>query len=211
MLTSATAAEVLARLDKRSASERSELEALNAKGASFTREAAPRLMLDVGADVGKFLNILARTTSAKRAVEIGGSVGYSTIWLAAAMAATGGEVVSIEPDQGKVAELSRNLEDAGLLPYVRIIPESAHIALPQLSGPFDIVLIDHWKDLYIREFDLAWPKVRAGGVVIADNILQPAATAAQMRAYQEHVRSLPDSCSETLPLGDGVEVTVRSA
>lgn len=210
MITSPAAAQILARLDERSARERPELDALNARGAPYTRQAAPRLMLDVGSDVGKLLNILARLTQARCVVEIGGSVGYSTIWLAAAAAETGGEVISIEPDQGKVRELRRNLGDAGLLDRVRIIEESAHLAIPRLDGPFDIVLIDHWKDLYIREFDLAWPKVRVGGIVVADNILSPPATTPQARAYIEHVRGMEDARSETLPLGDGVEVTVRT-
>jgi len=91
-----------------------------------------------------------------------------------------------------------------------VIHGSADAVVRELPGPFDIVLIDHWKDLYIREFDLVWPKVRPGGAVVADNILVPAATADRMRAYVEHVRNVPGACSLTLPLGDGVEVTTRT-
>lgn len=211
MMMSQAAARVLARLGERSAQERPELDELNAKGAAFTREAAPRLMLDVGPDVGVLLNVLARTTQAKRIIEIGGSVGYSTIWLAAAAAETGGEVISIETEPHKADQLRRNVSEAGLLEHVRVVQQSAHLAIPRLQGPFDMVLIDHWKDLYIREFDLCWPLVRAGGVVAADNILMPEATAAQMKAYVEHVRSFPDARSGTIAVGDGVEITCRVA
>lgn len=211
MLTSTAARDVLARLEDRSDSERSELDALNALGAAHTRAAAPRLMLDVGPAVGRLLNTLVRVTQARRVVEIGGSVGYSTIWLAEAAAETGGEVVSIEKDSGKAKELTQNVGEAGLLEHVRVICESADGVLPGLPGPFDLVLIDHWKDRYVREFDLAWPKVRVGGVVVADNILLPRATAPQMEAYVQHVRGLPDARSHTIPLGDGVEITVRAA
>jgi predicted O-methyltransferase YrrM len=72
------------------------------------------------------------------------------------------------------------------------------------------VLIDHWKALYVREFDLVWPKLRRGGVVVADNILAPEATLAEMRAYVAHVREVSDGCSFTLPLGQGIEMTYRS-
>lgn len=209
MILSATADAVLDRLEKRSRAERPELDELNLRGAKWTRDAAPRLMLDVGPDVGRLLNLLVRTTGAKEVVEIGGSVGYSTVWLASAVAETGGRVVSIETDDGKVEQLQQNLEEAGLLQHVQILNDSADAVLADLAGPFDLVLIDHWKDLYVREFDLAWPKVRPGGVVLADNILEPAATAERMRAYVEHVRSVPDARSYTLPLGDGVEVTSR--
>jgi predicted O-methyltransferase YrrM len=211
MLTPAAAGAVLARLEERSAGEQAELGALNAAGAAHTRAAAPRLMLDVGPAVGRLLNLLVRATQARRVVEVGGSVGYSTIWLAAAAAETGGEVVSIENDPGKAGELRANLAQAGLAHHVRVVCQSADTVLPRLQPPFDLVLIDHWKDLYIREFDLAWPKVRVGGVVVADNILAPRATAAQMEAYVKHVRSRPGARSATLPLGDGVEITTRAA
>jgi predicted O-methyltransferase YrrM len=202
--------QVLARLEERSRREETELRELNARGAKWTRAAAPRLMLDVGPDVGRFLNILVRAACARMVVEVGGSVGYSTIWLAEAVADTGGQVVSIEPDSGKAEELRDNLAAAGLLEHVRIESESAHLVIPELPGPFDLVLIDHWKDLYIREFDLAWPRLRAGGLIVADNILEPAATAAQMRSYLAHVRDVPDARSYTIPLGDGVELTSKA-
>jgi predicted O-methyltransferase YrrM len=210
VVTSPAMDRVLARLEERSSREEPELQALNARGAKWTRAAAPHLMLDVGPDVGRFLNILVRTARAQMVVEVGGSVGYSTIWLAAAVADIGGQVVSIETDDGKVEELRKNLAEAGLLEHVRIESESAHLVLPELPGPFDMVLIDHWKDLYIREFDLAWPKLREGGLVVADNILKPAATADQMRSYVAHVRDVPDAHSYTLPLGDGLEVTSKA-
>ncbi|WP_206797394.1 O-methyltransferase [Amycolatopsis sp. MtRt-6] len=209
MILSATADAVLDRLENRSREERPELDELNSRGARWTREAAPRLMLDVGPDVGRLLNILVRTSGAQHVVEIGGSVGYSTIWLASAVAETGGLVVSIETDDGKVQQLLKNVEEAGLQDYVEVAHGSADTVLTDLAGPFDLVLIDHWKDLYIREFDLVWPKIRPGGLVVADNILEPAATAERMRAYVEHVRSKPDACSYTVPLGDGIEITSR--
>ena len=209
MILSATADAVLDRLETRSREERPELDELNSRGAQWTREAAPRLMLDVGPDVGRLLNLLVRISGAKHVVEIGGSVGYSTIWLASAVAETGGLVVSIETDEGKVKQLLKNVEQAGLQDHVEVVHGSADAVLTDLAGPFDLVLIDHWKDLYVREFDHVWPKVRPGGLVVADNILEPAATAERMRAYIEHVRSMPDARSFTLPLGDGLEITSR--
>lgn len=209
-LTTEAASRVLADLEERSRRERPELDALNAKGAAHTRAAAPRFMLDVGPDVGRLLNVLARTLQARRVLEIGGSVGYSTIWLAAAVAETGGEVVSIEMDQGKAAELRHNIGQARLAEHVRVVCDRADAVIPSLPAPFDLVLIDHWKDRYIDDFDLAWPKLRVGGVVISDNILVPETTAALMDAYVKHVRSQPDARSGTLCIGDGVEVTVRT-
>lgn len=202
-------AAALERLEQRSKQEQRELSELNTKGAQFVREAAGRFMLDVGVDVGRLLNVLVRALGARRVVEIGGSVGYSTLWLAEAAKATGGRVVSFEIDAHKVEQMRQNLSDAGLLEQVEIIGEDASLHLPSLEGPFDLVLIDHWKDIYIRDFDLAWPKVRRGGIVVADNILAPAATSAQMQAYVAHVRAVPGARSSTLPLGQGIELTQR--
>lgn len=200
----------LTRLEARSAAEHEELAALNRRGAGFVRQAAPHLMLDVGPDVGQLLNLLVRSGRARRIVEIGGSVGYSTIWLAEAARSTGGSVVSIEFDRGKSREQRDNLEAAQVLGQVHQRCGDAAQVLPGLPGPFDLVLIDHWKDVYVREFDLVWPKMRRGGLVVADNVLRPAATAEVMRAYISHVRAAPGSRSMTLDVGQGIELTCRA-
>jgi len=189
--------QTLTKLEERSRRERPELAELNARG--------------VGPDVGRLLNLLARVLRARHVVEIGGSCGYSTIWLAEAVAGSQGRVTSIEIDSQKAAEQRENLAAAGLLEHVDLVVEDASSVLPRLAEPVDLVLIDHWKDLYVRDFDLVWPKVRPGGLVVADNILVPEATRAQMLAYVEHVRSAPAAISHTVAVGDGVEITHRTA
>jgi predicted O-methyltransferase YrrM len=203
--------QTLTALEERSRRERPELDGLNAQGAAATRAAAPRLMLDVGPDVGRLLNLLARILAARHIVEVGGSSGYSTVWLAEAVASSGGRVTSIEIDSGKAAEQRENLAAAGLLDHVDLVVDDSGSVIPRLAEPVDLVLIDHWKDLYIRDFDLVWPKVRPGGVVVADNILLPEATRARLQAYVEHVRSVPGAVSYTVAVGDGVEITHRTA
>ena len=202
---------VLDELEARSATEQTLLEELRTKGVDKVREAAPRLMLDVGRDTGMFLNLVARTQRARRILEIGGSVGYSTIWLADAVRANGGGVViSLEFEPQKVQEQRAYIEAAGLVTEVEQICGDASVVLPDLDGPFDLVLLDHWKAHYIREFDLVWPKVRVGGLVMADNILLPKNVADEIKAYVRHVRGMPDALSLTVPVGTGVEMTCRT-
>ncbi|KAA2253972.1 O-methyltransferase [Solihabitans fulvus] len=201
---------VLARLEERSAREQPELERLNGVGAAATRAAAPGLMLDVGPQVGRLLNALVRITDAKFVLEVGGSVGYSTVWLAEALTHTGGHALSLEPEPDKAVQLGNNLAAAGLGDHVDVLVEDAGAVIPRLAGPFDVVLIDHWKDLYVREFDAAWPKLREGGVIVADNICRPTATADLMQEYVEHVRNAPGAYSFTLDIGNGVELTWRT-
>lgn len=209
-MPSTTAAGVLATLEERSRREQAELDRLNRIGAAATRAAAPNLMLDVGPDVGRLLNALVRIVGAKQVLEIGGSVGYSTIWLADAAADVGARVLSVEPDPGKAEQLRRNVAAAGLADHVEVFEQDAAEVIPRLSGPLDLVLIDHWKDLYVREFDAVWPLIRTGGLVVADNVLLPEATRPRMQAYQEHVQATAGAYSLTLPLGDGVELTWRT-
>jgi len=202
--------DVLARLEQRSTSERPELERLNNIGAPATRAAAGGLMLDVGPEVGRLLNALARIVDARNVLEIGGSVGYSTVWIAEALSHTGGHAVTVEPNQDKADQLRTNLISAGVDKFVDVVVDDAGAVVGQVTEPLDLVLIDHWKDLYVREFDAVWPKLRSGGVIVADNVLRPAATADLMRAYIDHVRAQPGAYSFTLDIGDGVELTWRT-
>lgn len=207
---SSRTAGVLRRLEERSNAERSELEALNARGADFVREAASEFLLDAGPDVGALLNALVRVMGARTIVEIGSSSGYSTLWLAEAARETDGRVIAFEPDPRKFVELQSNLRDAGLGAVVDPVKADAHTALDRAGARFDLVFIDHWKADYIRAFDAVWPRVCAGGVVIADNILEPEATRGIMREYVRHVGRTRAARSRTLALGQGIEMTIRS-
>lgn len=200
----------LRRLGSRARAEDDEIEELLQAGPNLLRAAAGRFMLPVGPDVGRLLNLLVRLSGARRILEIGGSVGYSTIWLAEAARANGGLVQSVESDEGKVKEQHDNVEAAGLARYVEQIPGSSDVVLPGLAGPFDLVLIDHWKGHYVRDFDIVWPRVCGGGLVVADNIIEPAEAAEETRRYVEHVRAQPGVLSFTAPIGCGVELTFRS-
>lgn len=204
------ASTLLGELDERSKREQAILAEARARGLEHVMAVAPTLMLDVGREVGQLLNYLIRLASAKTILEIGGSVGYSTIWMAEAAQATGGKVISIELDTGKHKEQAANLESVGLLQHVELINGDAEKELPSIPGPFDLVLIDHWKALYVREFKVIWPKMRKGGWIVADNIVIPALTHADTKAYCDLVRATPGARSYLLgTLGSGIEVTCR--
>jgi predicted O-methyltransferase YrrM len=81
--------------------------------------------------------------------------------------------------------------------------------LRTLPGPFDFVLLDVWKDLYLPCFDLVHPKLAPGGVIIADNMLLPQSVRPQADAYRAHVRKAGDLDSVLLDIGNGIEVSRR--
>jgi predicted O-methyltransferase YrrM len=147
----------------------------------------------------EFLHALALGTGAKRAVEIGGSSGISTIALAAAAREVNGRVVSIEIEATRQAESRATLSGLGLDEFVDFICEDAAEVLPRLQE-VDLAFIDCEKEDYVRFFDML--QVASDGLVVADNILSHALT-----EYVAHVRSRPATESITLPIGKGLELT----
>ena len=164
-------------------------------------------LLSVGRHTATLLNILVKDSQAKRILEIGTSYGYSTIWLADAARTTGGRVTTLELQPNKVAHAQAQLTRAGLLPFVDFRIGDARESLAALDGPFDFVLLDLWKDLYIDCFDLVHPKLAPGAIIVADNMLSPAATIEEANHYRAHVRQRPDVDSVLLPVGSGIEIS----
>ena len=168
-----------------------------------------KLMLAVGPDTGKLLNTLIQATSAKRVLEIGGSMGYSTIWQAEAVERNGGTLTTLEAVPSKVEILRRRVAQAGLEGTVTIVEGNALEVLPRLEGPFDLVLVDAWKADYPAYFELVFPKLAVGGLIVADNITRPAPPDAGITEYVEKARSHPQAQSQLLPIGSGLELTVK--
>jgi predicted O-methyltransferase YrrM len=165
------------------------------------------LLLPVGPATAAFLNTLVKEAGAKSVLEIGSSYGYSTVWLAEAARATGGKVVSLELHARKVEYAQARLEKAGLAQFVEFRVGDALESLEALTGPFEVVLLDLWKNLYVQCFDLVYPKLARGGVIVADNMLFPEIARPDAQVYRAHVRSAPELTSVLLPIGSGIEVS----
>ena len=159
--------------------------------------------LSVGPDSGRLLFALVAPNAGCEVLEVGGSRGYSTIWLAAAARILGGRVVSLEQDPRKIEAWRRNIADAGLEEWAELIEGDALATLEELEEGFDVVFIDAWKDDYERIFELARQKVEPGAVIVADNVVSHASLAAYIEARQ----SDPTLTSVTVPVGSGLEVT----
>lgn len=202
---------VLNVLGARSQQEQRAIEELRAKGGTALREQAGSFMLDVGPAAGLFLNMLTRAMTARTVLEVGGSVGYSTVWLADAVAATAGRVYSIEVDAGKQEQQRQQLTAAGLASVVELTSKQVVDLVKELPTALDLVFLDHWKELYVRDFDACWPVLRPGGVLVADNILRPRKNAALIAEYREHIARRPDARSLVLDIGSGLEITVKVA
>jgi predicted O-methyltransferase YrrM len=165
------------------------------------------LLLPVGPITGRFLNELVKAMRASRVLEIGTSYGYSALWLAEAVRETRGELTTLELHARKSEHAREQLTRAGLAGAVRFVVGDALETLQTLPGPFDVVLIDLWKDQYVPIFDAVYPRLAPGAAVVADNMTHPVSTLHLARAYRQHVRAMPHISSVLLPLGSGIEVS----
>ena len=166
-------------------------------------------LLFVGPETAKLMHMLAVAAKAQVLVEIGASYGYSTVWLADAARATGGKVHSLELSSAKVEYARVQLGRAGLEAYVEFHVGDARESLAALPGPFDFVLLDLWKDLYIPCFELFHPKLAQGAFVLADNMLFPPPTRPAAEQYRARVRAAGDLDSVLMPLGSGIELSKK--
>jgi predicted O-methyltransferase YrrM len=164
-------------------------------------------LISVGRHTATILNTLIKGMKARTILELGTSYGYSTVWLAEAARATGGKLVTLEVSKNKQDYARNMLARAGLAAHVEFRLGDARETLASLTGPFDFVLLDLWKDLYIPCFDLFYPKLSAGALVAADNMLLPKEYGDDALKYRKHVRSKPDIDSILLTVGAGVELS----
>ena len=159
----------------------------------------------VARTTGQFLFALVAPQTDCEVLEIGGSRGYSTIWLAAGVRHLGGRVLSLESDPAKAEAWRRNVADAGLADWAELVEDDAFATLEQLDDVFDVVFLDAEKDDYERLFALTRGKLEPGGLVVADNVLSHPDPLAQYSAARQ---ADPTLSSVTVPLDRGLELTV---
>jgi predicted O-methyltransferase YrrM len=174
---------------------------------SFEHKFFGDLYIPVSCEQGAMLYLLARATAARRIVEYGTSFGVSTIYLAAAIRdGGGGEVIGSELEPAKHERASRNLEDAGLLAYAKILAGDARRTFPSIEGPVDMVLLDGWKSMYLSIIKVLQPKLRQGAIILSDNIFTFRRT---LRPFVEYMQSGQNGfVSTTLGISDGFELSV---
>jgi predicted O-methyltransferase YrrM len=154
---------------------------------------------------GRFLFGLAASQAGIEVLEIGGSRGYSSIWLAAGARVLGGRLVSLEAEPAKCAAWRSNVATAGLEEWAELVEGDAHDTLARSEDLFDLVFLDAEKDEYEMLFALARPLLEPGALVVADNVLSHEET---LGAYSAARQSDPSLSSVTVPLDRGLELTV---
>ena len=184
---------VLTRLEEEDADERAR---------NVPREQRAR---QVARTTGQFLFAYVAPQTDCEVLEIGGSRGYSTIWLASGVRNLGGRVLSLENDPAKIEAWRSNIDEAGLSDWAELVEGDAFETLRRIDDVFDVVFLDAEKEQYEALFAEARTKLEPGAVVIADNVLSHVEA---LGAYSQARQSDPTLESVTLPLDRGLETSV---
>ena len=171
-------------------------------------------------EVALFLEITARATGARKVLEVGMAIGYAVLHLLRGMGADG-RVVTIEPSEAMIARASGYFERADVTERVRIERGYALEVIPKLTEEFDLVYLDALKEEYEDYLDLSLPLLRAGGVVIVDNLLWGGQVAGEIRSpdqqrstealrrFNQHFVNHKNLRAVVLPVGDGLGYGVK--
>lgn len=172
-------------------------------------------------EVALFLDLSVRAIGARRALEIGTAIGYGAITLARAMPADG-RVTTIDPSLERVRVAREFIRRAGVEHKIEIIEAKALVTLPSLRGPFDVAYIDAVKEEYPAYLEQIVPRLRPGGILIADNVLwkgqvatgrlhspdQRESTAA-LKEFNRLLTTHSDLKAMVLPVGDGLGYGIK--
>ncbi|WP_323064681.1 O-methyltransferase [Aeromonas jandaei] len=164
-------------------------------------------MLNITRDTGELLAVLVQTRGAQAVLEIGTSNGYSTLWLAEAVARLDGQVTTIERDEAKRALAQANFEQAGLAGRITQLAGEAGALLPTLpSAGFPLIFLDSDR----RQYRAWWPQLQRllppRGLLVVDNAISHREELAEWMA---EVAQDPRFVTSLVPVGKGEWLVVR--
>jgi caffeoyl-CoA O-methyltransferase len=170
----------------------------------------------IGPLSGNLLGILARAMNASRIFELGSGFGYSALHFARAMGPDG-KVICTDGDPENKALAEKYFAEAGLADRMEFHIGDAVTTLNGFDGPFDIVFMDIDKEGYPEGFRAGWPKVKVGGLFIADNLLWHGSVMSEdtrpgtkgIVEFTRMIYSTRGAKTSIIPLRDGVSVTLK--
>lgn len=187
--------------------------------AEMEAQARQRDIPIVGPVVARLFRLLAQTAGARRVFELGSAIGYSTLWWAEAVGPQG-EVYYTDNSRANAEEAAGYFRRAGCAERIRILTGEALALLQATPGEFDIVFLDLNKEQYSAALDAAVPRLRSGGLLVADNVLwrgeaaqatPPEGAARHMAEFNRKLYGDARLEPVILPLRDGVAVARRMA
>ncbi|HMM22429.1 MAG TPA: class I SAM-dependent methyltransferase [Selenomonadales bacterium] len=178
-------------------------------------------------DVARMLQVLITMVKPQKVLEIGTSVGFSTVSMAKAVQPYGGKITTIEFDAKVAGQAVRNFEREMVADRIEVRIGDAREIIPLLTGEYDLIFQDVGdKELYAALLDDCVGLLKPGGLLVAEDTLFPVfepedmgvsagfeAEWAKMRAaladFNKKIADCPLLESTLLPIGDGFTVAVK--
>ena len=159
----------------------------------------------VGRKTAEFLFQQVLTKRPKLVLELGTSIGYSTIWLAAAAKEVGGEVATVEKETYKMEMADEFIVRSGMSPVVRQIQGDISDVLDGWEEPVDFVFIDAGKRGYLSSLKKLEPWLNEGAVIIADNMTD---MQKQVQDYIDYVTTDEKYHSTLIDIDHGLMISI---
>ncbi|MBL7769595.1 MAG: O-methyltransferase [Flavipsychrobacter sp.] len=178
----------------------------------YTQANHPHAHMLSGRLQGRFLSMLSRLVQPQYILEIGTFTGYSALCLAEGLTPTG-NLHTIEIRQEDAETAKAYFDRSAYANQIHLMIGAAATIIPQLPFTWDLVFIDADKTGYIEYYELVVPRLRKGGLIIADNVLfhgQVLETvisgknAKAIHSFNEHVKSDPRVETSLVTLRDGL-------
>ncbi len=166
---------------------------------------------NIPSETGNLLNIFIKSSGYKNILEVGTSNGYSALWIADALKSTDGKLITIEYYPERIELAQKNLDDCSLSQFVEIRQGQARAVIADVksedyncnldSAFIDLAFIDACKREYLEYFNLIHPKIKAGGLIAADNV---ASHRDSLQNFLNVIENHPDYQVLHFPFGGGI-------
>jgi predicted O-methyltransferase YrrM len=166
-------------------------------------------LLPIGQAAGAVLHALILASRPKRILELGTSYGYSTLILADAARAVGAKLITMELADFKQDHARKMIAKSGLSAQVDFRLGDAVALIEADAGQFDFILLDIWKELYVPCLEAFYPKLSPEAIIAADNMIYPPQAREDVRKYRAAVEAKSDLQTALLPIGSGIELSVK--
>ena len=181
--------------------------------SEMERYAAKHAVPIIGPACGRLLYALTQISKARRIFEMGSAIGYSTIWFARA-AGPRVQIFYTDGNPANAARAKKYFERAGVAGRIRILTGNALDLIEDVTGSFDIILIDIDKDQYPEALKKSLPRLARGGLLVADNVLWSGRVArsasdietTSIKKFNRMIYGCKDLYPVIVPLRDGVAV-----
>lgn len=172
-------------------------------------------------DIAGLLSVLIKSTNARRILEVGSAIGYSSIWMGLC-AGSGFSITTIEKSEEMAQLAALNIEKAGMKDQIKLIVGDGEEVLKTLDGTFDLVFVDAAKGQYMEFFRNSIGLLKVGGLFICDNVLFRGMVAERallkrrkitivkrLKKFLSYISQHESLQTTIIPMGDGISVSCK--